>query len=516
MKENARRPARWKTLLGGLVLLGGAVLYVRFGPHLADSMYRSGLMVLGLLLLALWIPAWTLLLSGLHWKVRLLVLAGLAVGAGALGSAVRIDGFEGDILPQIGWRWQPRPGEVYDELELAAAAWCTEVPGALDVREFLGDGGTNSIPAALVPDVLGSTVPTEVWRRRVGLGWSSFAVAQGLVITQEQRGDEECTVAYTLDDGTAVWTNRHAARFTESMGGDGPRATPTIRGERVFALGATGILDCLALRTGEVQWSHDTLVEAGHANLEWGKSGSPLVVGDLVVVALGVGGGGTLAAFDAASGEPRWRAGEFEASYSTPVLRTIDGVEQLVVVYAAHLAGHDKETGEVLWSTAIPRAAANVANPVVLAPNRVLVSIGYGKGSRLFEVARDDHDVWQVAEVWRSMAMKPKFTNLVVRGSLAFGLDEGRLACIDLATGRRVWKGSRFGHGQVLGVGERLLVQAEDGEEVVVGVSDAGEEVLQRFAALDGKTWNQPVLAGRYLLVRNDREAACFVYPASN
>jgi len=200
------------------------------------------------------------------------------------------------------------------------------------------------------------------------------------------------------------------------------------------------------------------------------------------------------------------------AGYATPVLRTLAGEEQIVVAYATHLAGHGVESGEVLWSTEFPRGAETVANPVVLPPNRVLFALGYGKGARLFEIDRREDDTWSVELVWRSLAMKPKFTNLVVRGDHVYGLDEGRLACLALETGRRVWKGSRWGHGQVLGIGEHLFVQAESGELAIVEASPDGERILRRFDALSSKTWNQPVLAGRYLLVRNDREAICFAY----
>ncbi len=511
MKE-ARR-IRWKTFLVVAALIVAALLCIRLVPRLNDSQYRSGLVMLECALLVLWIPVWGLLFSGMRWRFRLLVVAA-AVGAGiVLVSVIRIDGYHGDILPQLGWVWEPRPGEVYDELELNVAAWLEDVPGALDSPEFLGPGRTNRV----APDALSATwfevEPVERWRRKIGLGWSSFAVARGLAITQEQRGEEECVVAYALDDGAAIWTHGHEARFSEALGGDGPRATPTIAGERVLTFGATGILDCLDLRTGEPRWTRRTLAESEHLNLEWGMSSSPLVVGDLVIVTLGKGPGGSLAAYDLESGEPRWRTGEFEGSYSSPVLRSLHGEEQLVIVYATHLAGHRVETGELLWSTPIPEAAANVANPVVLPPDRVLVSIGYGKGARLFEVTRKEDGAWDASEAWRSMAMKAKFTNLVVQGEHVLGLDEGRLACIDPDTGRRVWKGSRWGHGQVLGVGSHLLIQAESGEVAIVEASAEGERVLQRFDVLGSKTWNQPVLAGRYLLVRNDREAACYVYP---
>ena len=507
------RKPRWKTLLVGLAVLGVATPCVRMIPDVADSMFRSAILVLGVLLALRWIPLWVLLLSRLRWKVRGGLLAAMLVFGAAMSFTIRVDGYHGDILPIVSWAWEPELGAVYDPVESTTAAWNRNVPGAIDFPSFLGPGGTNLVTDEAQPERWFELEPEERWRRKVGLGWSSFAVAQGLAITQEQRDDEEYVVAYALEDGAAVWTHHQVARFSEEYGGDGPRATPTITGKRVLTMGATGVLDCLDLESGELCWTRSVLFEAGHHNLSWGKSSSPLVVGDQVIVTLGRGEGGSTAAYALEDGELLWRSGEFEASYATPVLRELDGEQQIVVLYADHLAGHRLETGEVLWSTQVPRAAANVANPIVLSGNRVLASIGYGKGSLLFEVTRDEGGTWQVEQLWRNLSMKPKFTNLVVHEPHAFGLDEGRLACIDLSTGRRVWKGSRWGHGQVLGVGGHLVVQAEDGEVVVIEASPEEERIATRFDALQTRTWNQPAFAGRYLLVRNDREAICFAYP---
>ncbi len=506
------RKIRWKSLVVGLVLLAAALVGVRQIPALRDSMYSGALMVLALLCVGLWGALWVLFVSGARWRTRGLWLLIGALGAAALIALVRVEGYHGDIVPQLRWAWEPPLGAVYDDLDVTAPTWRRDPPGAVDSPQFLGPGGTNQVGAQTLPADWATAQPTELWRRKVGLGWSSFAVARGLAITQEQRDDREHVVAYALEDGTPIWTHHNQARFSEQLGGDGPRATPAVAGERVLALGGTGILDCLDLETGELHWSRQVLTENRHLNLEWGKSSSPLVVGELVIVALGEGEGGSLAAYELTSGEPRWRAGAFEASYATPVLRTLDGEEQLLVVYADHLAGHRVASGELLWSTPIPRAAANVANPVLIPPDRVLVTIGYGKGALLFRVARSAEGAWEVEPLWKSMALKTKFTNVVVRDGHAYGLDEGRMACVELAGGDRVWKGGRYGHGQVLGVGEHLLVQAENGRVVVVEANPAGSRKLTSFVALDSKTWNQPVLAGRYLLVRNDREAVCYRY----
>ena len=148
-----------------------------------------------------------------------------------------------------------------------------------------------------------SSPPVELWRRPVGPGWSSFAVRDGLLYTQEQRGDFEVVACYSATNGEPVWTHRDAARFWESNGGAGPRATPTLRDGRVYTLGATGVLNALDAGSGAVVWTRNAASDTGAKVPGWGFSGSPLVVDDVVIVATA----GRLAAYDLATGDPRWR-----------------------------------------------------------------------------------------------------------------------------------------------------------------------------------------------------------------
>lgn len=294
------------------------------------------------------------------------------------------------------------------------------------------------------------------------------------------------------------------------MGGTGPRATPAVQDDRVYALGATGILICLDGRTGRLIWRRDTLAEAGHQNLMWAKSCSPLLAGDRVIITLGHGPK-TLAAYQVRTGEPAWRSGPDAASYGSPALVTSGGVPQAVTVFADRVMAVNPENGAEIWTwkEGFRAAAANVANPVFPAPDQVLVGIGYGVGSTLLKTSPG----MPPEILWHSLKMKPKFTNLVVKSGRAWGLDEGRLACLDLTTGGQLWRGSSYGHGQILGAGDSLIIQSERGEVVIAAASDQEETVQVRFPALSSKTWNQPCLAGRLLLVRNDREAVCFEFP---
>jgi outer membrane protein assembly factor BamB len=191
------------------------------------------------------------------------------------------------------------------------------------------------------------------------------------------------------------------------------------------------------------------------------------------------------------------------------VLATLGGVRQIVVLNFSSVAGHDPATGRVLWSHPWPRTAPSVAAPLVLSDTRVLVSAGYGIGSRLLEIAQAGAAVTQTL-VWESPRLKAKFTNPIVHDGFVYGLDDGVLVCLDPATGERRWKSGRYGHGQTILAGNRLLVQTEDGDIVLVDPRPDAHRELGRFTAFAQKTWNPPALSGRFLLLRTDTEAVLY------
>jgi outer membrane protein assembly factor BamB len=313
----------------------------------------------------------------------------------------------------------------------------------------------------------------------------------------------------SLADGSPRWSHGDEAHYESTIAGEGPRATPTISRGRVFTLGSTGLLNCLDLETGKAIWRRDIAADNDSPPPEWGRSSSPLIVDDLVIVSAGGPSGRSLVAYQRESGEPVWRAGDDLASYSSPVLATLAGVRQIVVLNQSSVVGHDPATGRVLWNHPWPRTAPSVAIPLVVSENRVLLSAGYGVGSRLLQISRDGEAVNQTL-VWESPRLKAKFTNPVLHDGFVYGLDDGVLVCLELATGERRWKSGRYGHGQTLLVGNRLIVQTEDGELVLVEASPQAHREIGRFTVFQQKTWNPPALAGRYLVVRTDTEAVCY------
>jgi outer membrane protein assembly factor BamB len=311
------------------------------------------------------------------------------------------------------------------------------------------------------------------------------------------------------------------------MAGIGPRSTPTVAGGVVYAQGATGRLLALDGATGEVLWERDLLAEFGMTaeeearDLPYGRAGSPLIVGDLVVVPAGGPSDGrtvSLAAWDKATGEKVWEGGDEQIGCASPTIATLGGVEQILIVNEASASGHDPVTGRMLWSH--PRegrsnANANVSNAVPVPPDRVFLSKGYGLGATLLELSPKPDGTFAVEELWQSnRVMRTKFTNVAIRDGYVYGLSDGILECIDLATGERMWKGGRYKHGQILLVGDLLLVLAESGEMFLVEATpDHKNHVLGSFEAIEGKTWNTFALSGSRLVVRNAREAAVYELP---
>lgn len=508
------RTVQWRPILLGL-----------------DGM-RVPLAVLACALVALgagalwWRPRWRTVACG-----GLLMAALAAVG----GCLLRVESFYGNLIPRLAWRWTPTAEEQFASWQTSGqhataptAQHVTPETAAVtadrDHPGFLGAERDGVVRGVQLDADWAHRPPRELWRRPVGLGWSGFAVAGRLAVTQEQRGPQESVVGYDLLTGAERWIHVDDVRFADEHG-DGPRATPALVGGRVFTLGGTGLLNCLDAQSGQRIWQQQVLAQPDQQNLLWGMSGSPLVVDDRVVVTPGGGPGRAVMAFACRDGQPVWSRGDDPAAYASPAVVQLAGQTQLLSFNGAGVRGFALADGQPLWLcpwiTQGERQRVNVAQPLVVtfadaAASRdeglILVSSGYEMGTALLRVSQQQGN-WQVAELWHSRQLKSKMSNFVVRDGYIYGFDSGILTCLDLRDGQRMWKRGRYGHGQLLLVADLLLIQAETGEVLLVEATAEEHRELASLAALDGKTWNHAALAGNVLVVRNDREAAAYELP---
>jgi outer membrane protein assembly factor BamB len=350
-----------------------------------------------------------------------------------------------------------------------------------------------------------------MWKQPVGGGRASFSIADGRAFTIEQRRQNEVVAAYDVMSGRELWTNAWRERFSQWMGGgEGPRATPTWADGYVYALGGRGELRCLDAATGKVVWHVNILKDTGANNLRWGMAASPLILGDAVIVLPGGTAGKSIAAYDRKTGKRLWTALNDKQAYVSPMLVTLGGVQQLLVVSATRLVGVGLDKRQVLWQ--FPWKTdhdASAAQPVLVGDNRVFYSSGYGAGAVLVELTRNG-EAFEAREVWRSNRMKNRQSSSILHDGFIYGLDEGILACIDASTGALKWKGGRYGHGQILLAGSHLVVITEQGDLVLVSPNPDKLQELARVPAIDGETWNVPAFADGILLVRNTKEMAAF------
>jgi outer membrane protein assembly factor BamB len=520
--EPRRLKRLWMPVLTLLLGIGGMFTLVKADS--LDVLQQMGMMaalIFGTLLL---LAVWLLFFSGLRWRVRFLALL---AGAGALVGlwflTYQHGSLSGSGLPRLRWIWS-KPQELAGlQIEDASKEVDLKVEKDTNYPQFLGRDRDGVVRGVRLVRDWKSQKPEELWRREIGLGWSAFAVVGDYAVTQEQRGDKELVVCYEVKSGNPRWKHENDVRFHDKQGGDGPRSTPTIVDGRVYTLGGTGILNCLDGANGKKLWSRDTLADIERGNLIWGKSCSPLVLDDKVIV---TGGrfvsaeqwkvekkGPALLAYDRESGKLLWAEGDDAAGYSSPAVATLAGEKQILSVNAHSVTGHAPEDGKVLWEFAWPEDWAKASQPVPLPGDHVFISAGYGVGCALLHVTRGSNKQWAVEEVWSSRKMRTQFSNVVIAHKCAFGLDDRWLACVDLVTGEQKWKGERYGFGQVLLVGDVIVVQAEDGFVALVEANSEQFKELARLPALNSMTWNNPVLSGPYLLLRNDKEAVCYRVP---
>lgn len=358
--------------------------------------------------------------------------------------------------------------------------------------------------------------PKEVWRVPGGVGMSGLAISQGRVVTLLQREGKQWAVALDARTSKPAWETPIAAAFSNTMG-PGPRATPTISGDALYAFSGEGILLALQLSDGKITWQHNVVSDFDGKPAGYGMACSPLVTGDLVLVTAGVPGAAIIA-YHRKTGALAWKSGSDTAGYSSPALLNVGGREQVVAFTGMAVVGLSPQSGEPLWRYSYETDFdCNIATPLAY-KGQVFISSGENHGSALLAL-KPAGETFDVSEVWTShgpsSVMRNEWQTSILLDDHLYGFDNVGPAgpvthfnCIEIATGKRVWQQQRFGKGNLIAADGKLFISTIKGELIVARVSPKGYEELGRATVIES-TRQAPALAGGLLYLRDGREIVC-------
>lgn len=500
--------------------LGLAVLFSALALLLLHGSIRTGNMGLMYYMhllpnICLALMAGALITRILERGLRMVVFALIITLAPASLLLLKSEGLDGEGRAMLAWRWAMSSeekllssGESWEEASGSAQLGMeAEWPG------FRGRERNGSVPAPSLVTDWGKRKPELLWKQPVGPGCSSFAISGSHVYTQEQRGEMELVSCYDLESGGLIWKHGDSARFYDSHVGAGPRATPTVDGKRVYSLGGTGILNVLDAESGQLLWSRNAAEELGVEALTWGFCASPLVVDSLLITAVS----GTLAAYHKDHSELLWKM-ELGNSYSSPQLFTLNGVPQVLFMSSKGCSSLDPSSGDLLWKHAWGESD-RILQPAITAEGKLLLTNELN-GLRCLELSKLKADgtregVWEAKTLWTNEELKMNFNDLLVHKGHAYVIDGPYLACVELKTGERLWRGKRYrGWSLLVPDQDLILILSERGELALVSADPDQFEELGSIKVLDDRVWNHMAMTGNVVLVRNSKEMAAFSLPA--
>ena len=453
------------------------------------------------------------------WPLRRNGLVVFIVGCTAVYCAMRVQVIAADFSVQTAWRWAPHSAQQASDaarVDVHGVATLPAAVGPLDWPGFRGPARDGRVVGVTFGTDWRAAPPALLWRHPVGPGHGSMAIVGDYLFTQEQADTMELVSCYSAKTGEPVWTNSIHARHDDTLGGAGPRATPTYANGKLYAQSASGLLQCLDAANGNVLWKQDLSTPEAPDPPLYGFASSPLVVDDLVLQFCSGAGRNEMIAFDAATGAERWSAAKDTGGYGSPHFAALGGVPQVLMLHSAGLQSFVPTTGAMLWEHAWPkRMFPRCLQPLPVDGESIALGATSDFGTRLVQVKKNDAG-WDVKEEWTNGSHRPYFNDNVGHAGFCYGFDGNRLCALDLKTGERKWQGNRYG-GQLIVVAEMdmLLVLTEKGKAALVKADPTAFTEVARLDAISGKSWNHPAIAHGNLFVRNSEEMACYTLPAA-
>ncbi len=399
-------------------------------------------------------------------------------------------------------------------------------PGAAEWPAFRGAKNGNA-PALPVADA-GKIKLTKTWKVETPTGFSSFAVAAGKAFTIVKRevdgNPSEVLVALAAKDGTEAWSapltilNKYDgggdSGAPDNKGGDGPRSTPTVSDGVVYAIDANLGVYAFDAATGKSLWKRDVMKENAGVQIKWQNAASPVIDGDVLLMC-GGGSGQALLGLNKKTGDVVWKGEDDKMTHATPVIADILGVHQCIFFTQAGLVAVDPQKGTVLWRAEFPFKVSTAASPVVF-EDIVYCSAGYGVGAGAFKISKSGASM-SAAPLWRrENECFNHWSTPVLKDGYLYGMfsfkeyGSGPVACVDIRTGKDMWKEPGFGPGQVILSGDTVIALSDKGEVVFIKAQPTGYKELKREDILEGKVWSYPVLAYNHLFARSTVEGGCW------
>ena len=398
---------------------------------------------------------------------------------------------------------------------------------AVDWPQYVGPNFNRSTPER-IQKVFPAGGPKQVWRVPVTDGFSSFTVSDGkaftLVLRDYQGAPRETLIALDANSGKELWAqplgpiklNDGGEQGTpDNKGGDGPRSTPSVSGNRVYVMSAKLVLSCFDAAAGTPVWSHDLVKEFAGRNISWQNAASPLIEGDLIFVG-GGGEGQSLMAFNKVDGKVAWKAHDEKITHATPTAATILGQRQIIFFTQSGLVSVTPESGKLLWKHPFQYKISTAASPVA-AGDMVYCAAGYGVGATAVKITKEG-SAFKATQLWITSGNKPvanHWSTPVYHNGHLYGMfsfkeyGTGPMKCVELATGKVKWEQPNFGAGNVILVGETVLALSDKGELVTVETNPNQYKEISRAKVVTGKCWSSPTVANGRIYVRSTKEAVC-------